>query len=188
MRARTRLTRVTTSRGFGAIAVAAATVFLATGCATSDTGQSTDAHAAAAVGVSGTASATRINPAKLPPDPSPPKPYVAPAPQTITSKAEHGVLRMLIGETRHIVLAFSNYPGDNWDPFVIHPYDGPTLITIRQTGGYPGNAPITADITATRAGRTVLSALSDAHCFYNKQSMCMFPQKSWRLRVIVAKP
>jgi hypothetical protein len=137
----------------------------------------------ASVGMTAEGTAVAVDPATdtyLPPR----KPYVAPAPETITSRAQNGLLRMHEGEVRHILLSFKGFgPGDNFRPFDV---SRTQVIAVNQGGGYPGTAPVSADVTAVRPGAAKLVAHSDAHCFYYKEP-CGFPEFAWTLRVLVTK-
>lgn len=61
------------------------------------------------------------------------------------------------------------------------------VVAVRQSGGYPRQALLTALIFARRPGSTELVATSDAKCFHSKLYMCHQPQITWRITVTVRK-
>ena len=116
---------------------------------------------------------------------STPAPIVPPLPATITGRADGSTLHLRVGQSRYIVLSLDGYgPGDDWDRFQVP--DGAIRLTDEH-GGYPGTQPVRATITAVHPGRTDLTTMSDAHCFYSTDYRCMFPRFRWTLHVIVIR-
>jgi hypothetical protein len=90
-----------------------------------------------------------------------------------------------VGEQRGIRLSRTPISEDgNWRPITTSRDE---ILAVKQTGGYPSRAPLTAIITASRPGTATLTAISDDWCLHSKTYACAPPQIAWQIAVIVTK-
>jgi hypothetical protein len=118
------------------------------------------------------------------PPPGPPRPSasIPPAPdQPLTIAANGAHLVLHVGQHRRVRLAPREVPG-NFDPLTASP-QGIVMISD-ESGGYPGDDPLVATITALTPGVTRVATQSDLTCLHSSPP-CLPPQYAWTLEVTV---
>ena len=115
-----------------------------------------------------------------PPRPSPQSESIPSAPdQPLTLAANGAHLVLHVGQHRSVRLVPRGIPG-NFDPLMA---SRPGIVTISdESGGYPGDDPLVATITATTPGITRLTTQSDLSCLHTSPP-CLPPQYAWTLDV-----
>jgi hypothetical protein len=117
-----------------------------------------------------------------PPGPRRPSASIPPAPGqplTVAANGAHLVLR--VGQHRSVHLVPRGVPG-NFDPLTVSRQG---IVTVSdESGGYPGDDPLAATITAMTPGITRLTTQSDLSCFHSSPP-CLPPQYAWTLEVTV---
>jgi hypothetical protein len=149
-------------------------------CASTDTSTADDQPRATPV----TTVTVSTQPVTSLPQPGPPRPSASIPPDpyqplTITANGAHLVLH--VGQHRSVYLVPRGVPG-NFDPLTIS-RQGIVAISD-ESGGYPGDAPLTATITAMTPGATRLTTQSDLPCLHSSPR-CLPPQYAWTLDVTV---
>jgi hypothetical protein len=86
------------------------------------------------------------------------------------------------GEQRAIRLVPSDL--GNWRPLTT---DNPGVLSMKQAGGYPTVAELTALIRARRAGTANIFTETDDACLHSKQYPCGMPQMVWTLKVKIVR-
>jgi hypothetical protein len=117
-----------------------------------------------------------------PPGPPPPSASIPPDPhQPVTVAANGAHLVLHVGQRRSVHLVPSGIPG-NFDPLTVSRQG---IVTISdESGGYPGDDPLAATITAMTPGTTQLTTQSDLSCLHSSPP-CLPPQYAWTLEVTV---
>ena len=87
------------------------------------------------------------------------------------------------GEQRAIRLVPLGNLG-NWRPLTT---DNPRLMSMKQAGGYPTVAELTALITARHAGTANIFTQTDDACLHNKHYPCGMAQMVWTVKVLVRR-
>ena len=101
--------------------------------------------------------------------------------QPLTVAANGAHLLLHVGQHRRVNLVPRGVPG-NFDPLTASPQG---IVTISdESGGYPGDNPLVATITAMAPGITRLTTQSDLACFHSSPP-CLPPQYAWTLDVTV---
>ena len=167
-------------RGVGRLVCAAVGIVVAgflSACARADAPRADDQLSVTTVTVS-TQPITSL-PRPGPPRPSASIPRGADQPLTITANGGHVVLH--VGQRRSVHLVPRGVPG-NFDPLAVSTRG---IVTISdESGGYPGDDPLAATITAVTPGVTRLTTQSDLSCFHTSPA-CLPPQYAWTLHVTV---
>jgi hypothetical protein len=127
-----------------------------------------------------TTTTVSTRPITLPP-PSPSIPSAPDQPLTVAANGAH--LALHVGQHRSVHLVPREVPG-NFDPLTASRQG---IVTISdESGGYPGDDPLVATITAITPGITRLTTQSDLSCFHSSPP-CLPPQYAWTLDVTVQK-
>lgn len=92
---------------------------------------------------------------------------------------------MRVGERRGIRLSPADVPENgNWVPLRVT--QNPSLLLVKQSGGYPGHSPVTALVTAQRVGTAKIWTGTDDRCFHYKDP-CLPPQYYWNLTIKIVR-
>jgi hypothetical protein len=117
------------------------------------------------------ATSTRPSPSIRPPTPG--------QPLILADNGAHVVLH--VGQHRSVHLVPRGVPG-NFDPLTASRQG---IVTISdESGGYPGEDPLVATITAFTPGVTRLITQSDLSCLHSSPR-CLPPQYAWTVEVTV---
>jgi hypothetical protein len=94
---------------------------------------------------------------------------------TVTQSDSMRAVTLYVGQTLGVSLSRQYVP-----PAV----SGPVLTQVSASGGYPTGQPLVARYTATAAGQTDVSTVTDNPCFH-QPTPCPSPQTPWRVHVTV---